>query len=262
MKVSSLKDKIDRERVPVHIAIIMDGNGRWASRRNLSRIMGHREGVKAIKRVVEGCLEIGVKYLTLYAFSMENWKRPREEVMALMDLLRYHVETEKDLIKEKNIKFIPIGRLFDLPVDVQKSLELLAKETELNSALTLVLALSYSGRDEILSAAKMICRDLQDGRIQIEDINEMSFPRYLYTYGIPDPDLLIRTSGEFRISNFLLWQLAYTEIYITKKLWPSFTKSDLFRAIIEYQKRERRFGLTSEQVRLLGTKGVISPDVK
>ncbi len=259
MRISELKNKIDPGRIPSHIAIIMDGNGRWASRRKMNRIMGHREGVKAVRRVIEGCLEIGVRYLTLYAFSMENWKRPKEEVMALMDLLRDHIEREKERIKEKNIRFIPIGRLLDLPPDVQKSLELLAKETEGNSALTLILALSYSGRDEILSATKRICRDVKDGKIGIDNIDELFFSRCLYTSGIPDPDLLIRTSGEFRISNFLLWQLAYTEIYITKKLWPSFTKSDLYRAIIDYQGRERRFGLTSEQIGLLGGKEVIAP---
>ena len=230
------------QRTPAHIAIILDGNGRWARQRGLTRIFGHEEGAKAVRQSVEGCGETGVKFLTLYAFSQENWKRPKNEVNALMGLLeKFLVEYTHELL-EKNVRLEAIGRLTDLPVSCQSQLSKSIQQTSENTGLTLVLALSYSGRQEVVDAVKMVAREVKQNRIDIESIDTELFSRYLYTHRYPDPDLLIRTSGEMRLSNFLLWQVSYTEIFFTKKLWPDFRKEDLLEAIRDYNNRQRRFG--------------------
>jgi undecaprenyl diphosphate synthase len=239
---------IDQNRLPRHIAIIMDGNGRWAKQKNLSRISGHMKGVDAVKEVVTACRELGIKVLTLYAFSIENWKRPAEEVTALMKLLRDYLIKESEEMIQNNIRLNAIGRLEDLPPDVQNVLKETMKKTEKCDGMTLNLALSYGGRSEILHAIQEILSDFQKGRIQSEEMNIQRFSQYLWTKGLPDPDLLIRTSGELRVSNFLLWQIAYTELYVTETLWPDFDRRELLKAIADYQSRERRFGMTSEQL--------------
>jgi len=241
--------KIDLNRLPRHIAIIMDGNGRWAKQHAIGRIRGHKQGAKAVRTVVKTCREIGIEYLTLYAFSIENWERPAKEVKALMFLLdEYLTKETKDLLKQE-IRLTTIGEIDRLHPSVKEKL-LQAKEiTAKNYKMVLNLALSYGGRDEIISAVKRIVQDNVKGKIDVNDIDKETFNNYLYTSGMPDPDLLIRTSGEYRISNFLPWQMAYTELYFTNVLWPDFTKDDLFKAIASYQKRERRFGLTSEQLK-------------
>ena len=239
---------IDHNRLPRHIAIIMDGNGRWAKNKNLSRISGHMKGVDAVKEVVTACRELGIKVLTLYAFSIENWKRPAEEVMALMKLLRDYLIKESEEMIQNNIRLNAIGRLEDLPPDVQDVLKETMKKTEKCDGMTLNLALSYGGRSEILHAIQEILSDFRKGRIQSEEMNIQRFSQYLWTKGLPDPDLLIRTSGELRVSNFLLWQIAYTELYVTETLWPDFDRRELLEAIADYQSRERRFGMTSEQL--------------
>jgi undecaprenyl diphosphate synthase len=239
---------IDQNKLPRHIAIIMDGNGRWAKKKNLSRISGHLKGVDAVKEVVTACRELGIKVLTLYAFSIENWKRPAEEVMALMKLLREYLIKESEEMIQNNIRLNAIGRLEDLPPDVQDVLKETMKKTEKNDGMILNLALSYGGRSEILHAIQGILSDFQKGRIQSEEMNIQRFSQYLWTRGLPDPDLLIRTSGELRVSNFLLWQIAYTELYVTETLWPDFDRRELLKAIADYQSRERRFGMTSEQL--------------
>ncbi len=237
-----LKSQLDVHRLPVHIAIIMDGNGRWASKRNLPRTAGHEAGVEAVRKVVRASAEIGIKYLTLYTFSVENWKRPREEVAALMRLLSKTTRREIDELNRNNVRLITTGRIDELSLSRRKVLALAAQKTRKNSGLVLNLALNYGGRTEIIDAVKAIALGIRSGHIQPGEINEVLFSNYLYTAGLPDPDLLIRTSGEMRISNFLLWQTSYTELYITDVLWPDFDRSELFKAIIEYQKRERRFG--------------------
>ncbi len=244
----SLKEKIDNNNLPKHVAVIMDGNGRWAKKKGALRIFGHQSAVKSVRDITEAGGELGIGYITLYAFSTENWKRPKEEVNALMELLVSTLMSEVAELHKNNVRLTTIGNLTELPVKCQKELAEAKIKTEKNTGLTLVLALSYSGRWEILEATKKIAKDLSLGLISEADINEESYHKYLSTAGIPDPELLIRTSGEKRISNFLLWQIAYSEIYITDVLWPDFRKEHFFEAIIDYQKRERRFGKTSEQL--------------
>jgi undecaprenyl diphosphate synthase len=240
--------QIDRENLPHHIAIIMDGNGRWAKKKLLNRISGHVKGVNAVREVVTACRELGIKVLTLYAFSIENWKRPAEEVRALMELLKEYLHKETPEMVENNIRLNAIGRIEDLPPDVQTILQETKNKTQHCNGMILNLALSYGGRSEILHAVQGIVSDLQQSKLKPGEVTIQRFSQYLWTHGIPDPDLLIRTSGEFRISNFLLWQIAYTELYVTDTLWPDFDRKELLRAIADYQSRERRFGLTSEQL--------------
>jgi undecaprenyl diphosphate synthase len=241
-------EEIDKEKLPHHVAIIMDGNGRWAKNKLLNRISGHVKGVNAVREVVTACRELGIKVLTLYAFSIENWKRPADEVRALMGLLKEYLQKECPEMVQNNIRLNAIGRIEDLPPDVQAVLEETKKKTQGCSGMILNLALSYGGRSEILHAVHGIVSDLQKGKVKPGEISVQRFSQYLWTHGIPDPDLLIRTSGEFRISNFLLWQIAYTELYVTDTLWPDFDRKELLKAIADYQSRERRFGLTSEQL--------------
>ena len=241
-------ERIDKDKLPRHIAIIMDGNGRWAKKKLLNRISGHMKGVDAVREVVTACRELGIKILTLYAFSVENWKRPKEEVNALMGLLKEYLLKECDEMIRNDIRLCAIGRIQDLPSDVQRTLEETIRKTASCDGMTLNLALSYGGRSEILQAVQRILEDARKGDLRPEEITFQRFSGYLWTRGLPDPDLLIRTSGEFRISNFLLWQIAYTELYVTETLWPDFDRKELLKAIADYQSRERRFGMTSEQV--------------
>lgn len=233
---------IDRTRLPQHIAIIMDGNGRWAKKHNRRRIEGHLEGAKAIRRVVRFCREIGIKILTLFAFSTENWNRPKREIQALMNLLYKFLKEERNNLRKNNIKLLVSGQVERLPSKVRVELSRSIDGTKENSGLILNLALSYGGREEIVRACREIAEQVYNRRKKFKDINEQFFNDYLYTSGLPDPDLLIRTSGEFRISNFLLWQIAYSEIYVTPVLWPDFNRRELLLALIDYQRRERRFG--------------------
>ncbi len=233
---------IDRKRLPQHIAIIMDGNGRWAKRHNLRRIAGHLEGTKTIRKIVKFCGEIGIKILTLFAFSTENWSRSKREVQALMNLLFKFLRQETDNLKKNDIKLFVSGQVERLPPKVRVGLSKSIDATKENSGLILNLALSYGGRQEIVRACRQIANEISKKEKKIEDIDEQSFNNYLYTAGLPDPELLIRTSGEFRISNFLLWQIAYSEIYVTPVLWPDFNRRELLLALIDYQRRERRFG--------------------
>ena len=242
-------DELKKNFIPRHVAVIMDGNGRWAELHGNDRIFGHQQGVDAVRSIVEGAGEAGVEYLTLYAFSTENWDRPKDEVNALMSLLVNAIVHETDNLNEKNVKMLSIGDIASLPSDVQLKLAEAVQSTSQNTGLNLILALSYSGRWEILEAVKKIVRKTQNGEITENQINECEFESHLSTTGIPDPELLIRTSGEYRISNFLLWQIAYSEFYFTPILWPDFRKEDLFEAIVDFQRRERRFGKTSEQIR-------------
>jgi undecaprenyl diphosphate synthase len=241
-------EEIDKEKLPHHIAIIMDGNGRWAKKKNLNRISGHMKGVESVREVVTACRELGIKVLTLYAFSIENWRRPKDEVRALMALLKEYLLKERGEMLKNNIRLSVIGRVEDLPADVQNTLLETIKITEACDGMILNLALSYGGRAEILHAVQDILFDFQKGKIKAEEITPQRFSQYLWSREIPDPDLLIRTSGEFRISNFLLWQIAYTELYVTETLWPDFDRQELLKAIVDYQSRERRFGMTSEQL--------------
>jgi len=241
-------EEIDKDKLPTHIAIIMDGNGRWAKKKLLNRISGHMKGVDAVREVVTTCRELGIKILTLYAFSIENWRRPKEEVKALMGLLNDYLLKERGEMIKNNIRLSAIGRLEDLPPAVQATLQETMKMTKHCDGMTLNLALSYGGRSEILHAVQGVLSDFQKKTIKPEEIDQERFSQYLWTWGLPDPDLLIRTSGEFRISNFLLWQIAYTELYVTETLWPDFNREELLKAIADYQSRERRFGLTSEQL--------------
>ncbi len=221
----------------------MDGNGRWAKRKGAARIFGHRNAIQAVKDITEGCGEIGIKFLTLYAFSTENWGRPKEEVDGLMELLVNTLQKEISTLHENQVRLLTIGGIDHLPSVCQKNLIEAKEATKNNNGLTLLLALNYSGRWELVQAAKKMARDIKSGVITLDDINENGFAGYLDTAGIPDPELLIRTSGEIRISNFLLWQMAYSELYFTNTLWPDFRREDLYEAICEYQKRERRFGV-------------------
>jgi undecaprenyl diphosphate synthase len=242
------KDQIDLLKLPRHIAIIMDGNGRWAKGKGKLRVFGHHNGVLSVRDVVEGSCDIGLEYLTLYTFSSENWNRPKLEVMAIMELLVSTIHKEIETFMKNNVRLNAIGELSMLPEKCHKELINAIKKTSVNTGLTLTLALSYSSRREIVQAAKAIALKVQDGRLAVDDIDEEIFESNLYTGNMPDPELLIRTSGEFRISNYLLWQIAYAELYFTNKLWPDFRREDFFEAIADYQKRERRFGLISEQV--------------
>jgi len=241
-------EEIGSEKLPQHIAIIMDGNGRWAKKKLLNRISGHMKGVDAVREVVTTCRELGIKILTLYAFSIENWRRPKGEVKALMGLLNDYLVREREKMIKNNIRLSAIGRLDDLPPTVQATLRETMKMTLPCDGMILNLALSYGGRAEILQAVKGVMSDLREGKVTPEEMTEQRFSQYLWTRGLSDPDLLIRTSGEFRISNFLLWQVAYTELYVTETLWPDFNREELLKAIADYQSRERRFGLTSEQL--------------
>ncbi|MDM8002011.1 MAG: isoprenyl transferase [Bacteroidota bacterium] len=244
----TFKDQIDMSRLPGHVAVIMDGNGRWAHRRGRERIYGHHQGVKAVRKTVEAAAETGIKFLTLYAFSTENWNRPDEEVSALMDLMVESINNETHTLVEKSISLKVIGDLSRLSEKVRNRLFETMKITSQGSRMTLVVALSYSSRWEISDACRRIARAVRDGSINPEDINEDTISASLTTSDIPDPELMIRTSGEKRISNFLLWQLAYTELYFTEKLWPDFGKEDFYKAVADFQKRERRYGKTSEQI--------------
>jgi undecaprenyl diphosphate synthase len=244
--VSSFKENIDFNNLPKHVAVIMDGNGRWATQKGVARIFGHRNAVQSVKEVVEGCGELGIKFLTLYAFSTENWGRPKDEVDALMELLVNTLKKEIKSLHDNRVKLKTIGSIDHLPQLCQSNLAEAIEATSNNKGLTLVLALSYSGRWEITQAARKISADTLAGKLNPAEVTEETFSNYLSTAGIPDPELLIRTSGEMRISNFLLWQLAYTEFFITSKLWPDFRKEDLYEAICAYQHRERRFGKIAE----------------
>ncbi|MCB9014091.1 MAG: isoprenyl transferase [Bacteroidales bacterium] len=241
-------ESINKDKLPSHVAVIMDGNGRWAQRKGNSRIFGHKNGVVAVRETVEAASELGIKYLTLYAFSTENWNRPREEVDALMSLLIVTIEKELESLLENNVCLHVIGDTQSLPKSVQKQLFRALDKTRNNTGLNLVLALSYSGRWEILNAMKKLASDVRKKNLEVDDLSCDSFVQYLTTSEYPDPELLIRTSGEYRISNFMLWQIAYAELYFTEVLWPDFRKEDFFDAILDFQKRERRFGKISEQV--------------
>ena len=246
--MSALKENIMTSGLPRHIAAIMDGNGRWAKKKGAARIFGHKNAIKAVREVTEGCAELGVEFLTLYAFSTENWGRPIEEVSGLMELLVLTIKKELKTLLNNNVRLTTIGSFQSLPKKCQSELVEAMEMTKDNTGLTLILALSYSGRWEITEAVKQIAKEVQHGDLMASNINEELIGQYLQTRDIPDPELLIRTSGELRISNFLLWQIAYTEIYITSKLWPDFRREDLYEAIQAFQSRERRFGRISEQV--------------
>ncbi|HEU5289920.1 MAG TPA: isoprenyl transferase [Cyclobacteriaceae bacterium] len=246
--MASFKEHIDFNNLPRHIAVIMDGNGRWAKKKGALRIFGHRNAVQAVRDVTEGCGEIGIKYLTLYAFSTENWSRPKDEIDGLMELLVNTLKQEISTLMDNQVKLITIGDTSNLPVECQKNLQWAKDKTQHNSGLKLILALSYSGRWELTRAVKSIVADVKSGNLSDDKIDEKLIEQYLQTAGVPDPELLIRTSGEMRVSNFLLWQIAYTELYITPTLWPDFRKENLYEAIWAYQQRERRFGKTSEQL--------------
>jgi len=242
------KDQIDLLKLPQHIAIIMDGNGRWAKEKGKLRVFGHRNGVQSVRDVVEGAAELGIKYITLYTFSSENWNRPKLEVSAIMELMISTINKEINNFMKNNIRLNAIGDLEMLPRKAYTELIGAIKKTAQNTGITLTLALSYSSRREIVQAAKNIAEKVQKGELSVADIDEETFENNLYTSGMPAPELMIRTSGEYRISNYLLWQIAYAELYFTPKLWPDFRREDLFEAIIDYQKRERRFGMISEQL--------------
>jgi undecaprenyl diphosphate synthase len=239
--------QLNPARLPKHIAIVMDGNGRWAQARSLPRIVGHREGVKSVDEIVTTCRKFGISALTLYAFSTENWGRTRAEVNALMRILREYLRKELYRMLQENIRFNTIGRISDFPDTIQSLISEVREKTKQNDGMVLTLALSYGARTEIIEAIQKLAHDVQHGLINPDHIDASLFENYLYTADLPDPDLLIRTSGELRISNFLLWQIAYTELYFTPVLWPDFRGNDLLQAIIAFQKRERRFGLTQEQ---------------
>ena len=241
-------EKIDGSKLPQHIAVIMDGNGRWAKEKGKMRVFGHKNGVVAVRDTVEGAAELGVKYLTLYAFSTENWKRPKLEVTALMELLVSTISKETKTLMQNNVRLNAIGDLESLPAKCYRELKGAIEKTTGNTGLTLTLALSYSSRWEICEATKNIAKAVAAGEIRADDINDELFSSFLSTASMPDPELMIRTSGEHRISNYLLWQLAYAELYFTDKFWPDFRREDLFEAIFNYQNRERRFGLISEQI--------------
>jgi undecaprenyl diphosphate synthase len=244
----SLKSDIHSQNLPKHIAIIMDGNGRWAKEKGLLRIFGHENGTKSVRTTVESCAELGIENLTLYAFSTENWNRPKLEVKTLMQLLISSLKKEMSTMQKNSIRLNAIGNLEHLPTKVRKELLHVIDKTKDNTRMTLTLALSYGSRDELVNATKQICNKVKNNIISAENIDETLINQHLYTQNLPDVDLLIRTSGEKRISNFLLWQIAYAELYFTDVFWPDFTNENLYEAIINYQKRERRFGKTSEQL--------------
>ncbi len=238
---------LEKQQIPKHVAIIMDGNGRWASRRGLGRIEGHKRGKDAVRSIVEASRDLGLSYLTLYAFSTQNWYRPREEVKALMALLNRYLRTELRRMMNYNIRLRVIGDLERLPRNVRKSLMEVIDATEENTGLTVVLAISYGAREEIVAGVRSLARRVECGQLKPDEIDENTIEQVLWTRDIPPPDLLIRTSGEFRVSNFMLWQLAYTEIFVTETLWPDFDREEFLRALADYQSRERRFGRTAEQ---------------
>lgn len=242
------KEQIDKERLPRHIAIIMDGNGRWAKKQGLARMFGHRQGVETVHNITVAATELGVEYLTLYTFSTENWNRPKEEVDALMTLLIDTIAKETPTLMENNVRLQTIGNIDRLPEGAKRKFLGCIEQTSHNTGLTMVLALSYSARWEITEAMRTAVRRAQAGELRAEEVNEQLVSSLMTTADMPDPDLLIRTSGEYRISNFLLWQLAYSELYFSDCLWPEFTKEEFYKAIVDYQKRERRFGKTSEQI--------------
>ena len=246
--MESYKNQIDIEKLPAHIAIIMDGNGRWAKERGLSRLVGHQNGVESVRKVTEAATEIGIKYLTLYTFSTENWNRPQAEVDALMELLVENIVKETPTFHKNNVRLEAIGDLERMPANVLARLRACIAETSVNTGLTLVLALSYSSRWELTDAMRKIAKKVATGEISADEITEQTVSQHLTTVAIPDPDLLIRTSGEVRISNFLLWQIAYSELYFTPTHWPDFREEEFYKAIVDYQHRERRFGKTSEQL--------------
>jgi undecaprenyl diphosphate synthase len=241
-------DRLDKTNLPRHIAIIMDGNGRWAQNHSLGRIAGHRKGAESVRKVVEACRAIGISYLTLYAFSSENWSRPEKEVSALMTLLERYLKSEVKVMMKNNIRLRTIGDTAALPEKVRAVLGDTIEKTAGNTAMTLVLALNYGSHDEILEAVRKLIEQALQGKIGTSDITDERFQECLYTKDMPDPDLLIRTSGEYRLSNFLMWQTAYTEFYFTDTLWPDFREEQLIEAILEFQRRERRYGMTSDQV--------------
>jgi undecaprenyl diphosphate synthase len=244
----SLIEEIDKERLPQHVAIIMDGNGRWAKIHGRDRSEGHREGVVSVRKIVEAAVSIGLKYLTIYTFSMENWKRPDEEVEALMSIMVAAIRRETPDLMKNNVRLMAIGDMMRLSGEVRNTLLECLERTSVNTGTTLVLALSYSSRWEIVRAAKLIAEKVQEDKLDLEDVDEILFSSYLTTCDIPDPDLLIRTGGEKRISNFLLWQLSYAELYFTDLYWPDFRENEFYESILSYQQRERRFGKTSEQI--------------
>lgn len=244
----SSKEEIIPELLPQHVAIIMDGNGRWAKKKGLLRAIGHENGVDALRKIATASAKLGVKYLTVYAFSSENWQRPSSEVKALMTLLVSSLKKEMKTLTDNEIRLTAIGQLDSLPAHCQKELKEVMRKTRHNTRMTLNLALSYSARQEIVDATQEMLKEVQKGNLQLEELSPEVFENYLYTREMPHPDLLIRTSGEYRISNYLLWQIAYAELYFTPVLWPDFTEEDLYMAIADYQKRERRFGKISEQI--------------
>lgn len=241
--------EIDKNNLPKHLAIIMDGNGRWAKKQGMLRVFGHEKGTKSVKQTVENCAKLGIDFLTLYAFSTENWNRPKIEVDTLMKLLVSALKKELKTLQNNNIKLNAIGNLDSLPTGVKKELVEVIEKTQENSRMTLTLALSYGARDEIINAVKIISEKVKNNIISVDAIEESIINQHLYTQNMPDVDLVIRTSGEHRISNFLLWQIAYAEFYFTDVLWPDFNEEELHKALLSYQKRERRFGKTSEQIR-------------
>jgi len=247
--VENLKKEINLNKLPSHVAIIMDGNGRWAKLQGAARIFGHQNGVKSVKETVEAAAELGIKYLTLYAFSTENWNRPGDEVSALMELLVKTIHAETPTLNKNNIRLLTIGDTNSLPEKCVKQLNEAMAETSKNTGLSLVLALSYSAKWEIVHAVKQIAKEVKSGKLNPQDVTESLFESKLSTKGIPNPELMIRTSGEHRISNFLVWQLAYAEFYFTDVLWPDFRKEHFYQAIVNYQQRERRFGKTGEQIK-------------
>jgi undecaprenyl diphosphate synthase len=247
--------RIRTDRLPRHVAVIMDGNGRWAERRGLSRIEGHRAGLESVRAVVRAAHELAIRNLTLYAFSLENWSRPKAEVEELMHLLEHYLEAEREEVMRNHIRVRAIGRADLLPPGVRRRLDHVIDESKDNREMTLVFAISYGGRAEIVDAARKLLRDFELGKVDPERLDEKTFAAYLYEPELPDPDLLIRTGGESRVSNFLLWQIAYTEIHSTEVMWPDFRKSHFVEALLDYQSRERRFGLTSAQVRSDTTEG-------
>ncbi len=245
---AELLSQLDRDLLPQHVAIIMDGNGRWAALRNLPRIEGHRQGLNALRDVLDICHKVGIPHVTIYAFSHENWNRPAAEISMLMKLLDNYLQEERQIFQERQVRFRPIGRLDKLPPPVDSLVQEVAEETEHFSDRVLTVALSYGGRAEIVDAVKSLVKDIQHGVIREDEIHEDLFEQYLSTKGLPDPDLLIRTSGETRISNFLPWQIAYTELYFTKTLWPDFRRQETLTALLDYQSRERRFGRVTHTV--------------
>ena len=246
----NLLSQLDKDRLPRHIAIIMDGNGRWAKEQGQDRLFGHYQGVESVRDIVEGCAELGIGYLTLYAFSTENWDRPQYEVIGLMELLVKTIRAEVESLDRNNIRLHVIGDMNMLPDYAQRELNEALQITKNNTGLQLIMALSYSGRWELLNAVKSIAYEVKSGRLNVEEIDQDTLQKYLCTSDFPDPELMIRTSGEYRISNFLLYQLAYAELYFTQVRWPDFRKQNLYEALLDYQNRERRFGKTSEQVKI------------